>query len=131
LEKSRAHLERYIEITATIDAAIFDDGSFVGTNSSGFFERANAAINANRDLLNEVESAQTDRQKPIYKHIEDAANKGIDMLDSTSTPTDYYDYFKALYANDILQSRSRFGDDKALSRALAQKRKAWPKLHRK
>ena len=134
VEKTRSHLQSYTDITVTIDSAIFEDGSFVGTNSSGFFERAKAAIQANQDLLDEISLAQNSKQtssQPLYARLEEMANSRIDRLDSDSTPNDYYNYFKALYANDVLQSMRQFGDDKGIHFALTQKRRAWPKLHKK
>ena len=134
LRRYQAKMEKYTDITVSIDGAFFEDGTFVGPDATGFFDRTKAAIDAKRDLLTEVAIGlfKVNKSKEeVYRHIEAIASQTDETLDSQSTPAQYYNYFKMLYANEILQTRRIYGEDKGLAEALSPSKKPWPKLQKK
>jgi hypothetical protein len=134
LQRFIAQAGQYAEITVSIDGAFFDDGTFVGPDTSNFFAHTKAAIDAKRDLLNEIalglsNSAMT--TDSLYAHIQATAAQTSEPIDSESTPTHYYNYFKTFYASDILQTKKLHGQDKALAMAAQSMKKPWAILRKK
>jgi len=125
---------QYAEITVSIDGAFFDDGTFVGPDTSNFFAQTKAVIDARRDLLNEIAIGLSNpamTTDSLYGHIEETATQQSEPIDSDSTPTDYYNYFKKFYASDILQTKKLHGQDKALAMAVHPINKRWARLRKK
>jgi len=122
------------EITVSIDGAFFDDGTFVGPDTSNFFAQTKAAIDARRDLLSEIaislpNSAIT--TDSLYRRIQVTAAQTSEPVDSESTPTDYYNYFKKFYASDLLQTTKLHGQEKTLAMAVQSINKPWARLSKK
>lgn len=99
---------------------------------SGFFDRTKAAIDAKHDLLDEIATGLSGKKptEEIYKHVEAIANQSNEPFDAESDPAQYYTQFKMLYANEILQTRAHYGDEKGLAEALSHGKKPWPKLRK-
>src|SRR6267154_3042870 len=51
LERANNELRKMTNITVSLDAAMFADGTFVGPNTSRYYERLKAEIDAKKDLL--------------------------------------------------------------------------------
>jgi hypothetical protein len=134
LQSFRTEAAKYAEITVSIDGAFFDDGTFVGPDTSNFFSQTKAVIDAKRDLLNEIANGLSNpamTKDSLYGHVKETAALQIESIDSGSTPTDYYNHFKKLYAIEILQEKKLHGEDKALAMALNPMKKPWAKLNKK
>lgn len=132
LRRYSAELARYTDVTVTIDGAFFDDGTFVGPDTTGFFAQTEALIGARKDLLDELSQGTAGKNKEeVFRRIEVAAGQPEIALDSKSTPADYYSYFKRSYAKEVLQMRKAHGDEKALVAALRPMKKLWPTLRKK
>jgi len=124
----------YSEVTVSIDGAFFEDGTFVGPNTTNFFEQTKAVIDARRDLLNEIGNGLSNNTltvKDASNYVEEIANSNPNALNSHSTVTDYYDHFRALYAYEIVQMKRVHGADKGLEIALLPLHKPWAKLTKK
>lgn len=129
-----AQAAEYAEITVSIDGAFFDDGVFVGPDTSNFFAQTKAAIDARHDLLSEIaislpNSAIT--TDSLYRRIQVTAAQTSEPVDSESTPTDYYNYFKKFYASDLLQTTKLHGQEKTLAMAVQSINKPWARLRKK
>lgn len=134
LKRFSTQAAKFAEISVSIDGAFFDDGTFVGPDTSNFFAQTKAAIDARRDLLNEIAiglSNPTMTTDSVYGRILETAAHPSESIDSNSTPTDYYNYFKKFYASDILQTKKLHGQDKALTMSVQSMNKPWAKLHKK
>jgi hypothetical protein len=134
LQRFTSQAAQYTEITVSIDGAFFDDGTFVGPDTSNFFNQTKAVIDAKRDLLNEIATGLSNlamTRESLYEHLQEIANHPTDFIDSGSTPADYYNYFKKRYASDILQTKKLHGEDKALAVAVQPRNKPWAKLNKK
>lgn len=134
LRRYVSELAKYAEITVSIDGAFFDDGTFVGPDSTGFFAQTKAMIDAKSDLLNEINlelSRPSASREEVFSKVAAAASQPEINLNSSSTPIDYYNFYKKSYADEILRAKQVSGEDKALALALRPLRKPWPKLHKK
>jgi hypothetical protein len=123
-------LRKYIDITVSIDGVFFDDGTFIGPDTTGFFDDMKIQVNAKRDLINSIsEKLKLGRSKDeIFKDVEgkisSSNSKRADFNPvEKSNPTDYYNYFSNYFAAEILQLRRVYGDDKALELTLRPKKK--------
>ncbi len=130
LQRFSAHQARLAHITVSIDAAFFDDGTFVGPDTTNFFDQTKAVIAARRDLLNEI-AVGLSTPDEVYKHVEKISNRSFEPVDSSSKPADYYNYFKTIYAKDVLQVIKLHGLDKALKMAATPLKKPWKTLRKK
>jgi hypothetical protein len=133
-QRFHAYAGRFAQVTVSIDAAFFEDGTFVGPNTTGFFEQAKAVIDAKRDFLNELEGARS-KSKPeresFYARLQETASQRTDFIDAKSTPTDYYNCFKNLAASEFLQMKKTQGEENAIAMVLRPARKPWVSLHKK
>ncbi|HXU40633.1 MAG TPA: hypothetical protein VN937_30020 [Blastocatellia bacterium] len=130
LDATNAELRGYESITVSIDGVFLEDGTFVGPDTTQFFARIEAVVDAKRDLLEEIRF-RTNRNKSsqeIFGYVEELANGPDVVMQSHSTPTDHYNLYKKIYAQEILRMRQRLGDERAMAVALEPFRKQWPKL---
>ena len=133
LQRFKAQAEQFTEITVSIDAAFFEDGTFVGPDTSNFFAQTKAVIDAKRDFLNELAGGLSNSgttKDSLYEHLQETATQPVESIDSTSTPADYYNYFKKLSASEFLKSKDVQGEDKAIATSLRPIKKPWAKLRK-
>jgi len=118
-QRFKAHLANYTDITVSIDGVFFEDGTFVGPDTTNFFAQGQAVVAAKRDLLQQISDQLQRKKQPmeIYKTLEEVAARAAPTLDANSTHDDYYDQFKKMYADEILRMRATQGDEKALKSA--------------
>lgn len=132
LERAYLELEKFTDITVTIDGAFFGDGNFVGDDSSGFFERISAQVKARRDFLKELNARSVNKTNDeLQAFAASIASQPAGRLKSKSTPTEHYNYWRNIYANEIVSSCRVMGNEKALQRALSSISKPWPELKKK
>lgn len=132
LKQRRSELDRVINITVSIDGAFFDDGSFVGPDSAGFFAKIEAMRNARYDMLQEVKQRvqQRARNDEVFKYIEEVASGPKVELGSTSSPSDYYNSFKREAAQELLRGRSASNETQEIERVMRKLQKPWPALRK-
>ena len=53
-------LAQATDLTVSIDGLFFDDGTFIGPNTTGFFERMQAIVNAKLDLVRDITEAASE-----------------------------------------------------------------------
>ena len=124
-------------VSVTLDAAVFDDGTVVGPDSLNYFGQLNAEIQAKEDLLQEALSA-AQANKPLdrlFKKFEVIATddaKGNAPSGPTSPATDYYNFYKREFAKELLEIRRQMKDDNRAvwiaTRPLYRKRPALAKF---
>lgn len=125
-----AELQTYTAITVSLDAVVFDDGTFAGPDTSGFLGAVRAEIDARYDLLREMQMGLQGNKKAddIFAAVEAAAAQPAVDIGPESTPPDYYQYFRKRYAEEFLGYRQSMGSERALRQALRQLDKEWTKL---
>lgn len=131
-QANASELARYINITIRLDGALFDDGSFVGQDTSGFFDAIKAEIESKQDFLREIQNGlqQGKSAAEISKQIESLTSTPAISLGSNSTYLDYYNYYRKELAEEYLRYKEASGDDNASKHALKQLNKPWTKLRK-
>lgn len=125
---------KYSDITVSIDGAFFDDGTFVGPDTTGFFDKIQIQVNAKLDVVaaiaEKVKLKKSDDE--VFKDVEVKANyKGKHFLDERATLTDRYNHYSKSFATQLLQMRRIYGDKKAIAIALRSAGKPRLKLKKK
>ncbi len=105
------------DLTVTLDGAFFEDGTFVGPDRVGYFDIFKADVTARHDLMARVVAAGKTGQglAQVASEIDSslpASRKN--ELHPGATPSDYYEYYKSVYATEFLGVRNKLGDQGAL-----------------
>lgn len=106
-------LTKYSDITILIDGVFFDDGTFVGPDSFGFFDRMRVQVDAKRDLINSIADSveQKKSEDEIFQEIQAKANMEVKKPTDKVSLTDYYHFFTRLFAEEILLKRKQYGEN--------------------
>jgi hypothetical protein len=120
LTSLNAEFAHYTNVVISIDGIFFEDGTFVGPNTTGYFEQVKAMVDARRDISREVEiglesGKSTDE---ILEPMEALAKSRRVELSEQSTPPDYYHYYKQIFAREPLGVKSVFKDENKRKAAL-------------
>lgn len=121
-------MEGYASITISIDGAFFEDGTFVGANTTQYYETMVAQIEAKRDLLKEILTAYHQNRLPeVYGQLDLLAQTSPSFGD---TPDDAYIKSKTWQARDIIRLRKIYGDEKTARIALLPMHRKWIELRK-
>lgn len=121
-------LTKYTDVTVSIDGVVFEDGSFAGPDTTGFFEKINAQVEAKNELIADItENLRLGKTRDdVFKDIEaKAAGENI-KLDDKTPPAEYHKFFTKLYAGRFNQMRKAFGEDETL--AIVRRSNEKPKI---
>ena len=117
------------DVTVSLDGVIFDDGTFVGPNKTGFFERMQAMLNAKVDLLREITVAsEQDKLDETFDSIAAKSRESDVVLGTTASSDDWYYYFRKLYASEISNQRRVHGKENVVRYLIESYRRARPEL---
>ncbi|MDQ3803896.1 MAG: hypothetical protein M3416_08730 [Acidobacteriota bacterium] len=132
LNRLREELAQYTNITVSLDGAFFDDGTFVGPDSTEFFAKVEAMRNARYDLLDSVKKNLTQGSPPdeVFGNLKEIENGPAPQLSSSSSPADYYSAFRKATAAELLRVRETYGDAQPVERVMQKLRKPWPVLRK-
>src|SRR5690242_5920247 len=105
-------------------ARFFDDGTFVGPDTFGFFDRLKGQVEAKRNLRafisKSLELHMTESE--IYKEIERTAGLDVKEPSGLTTAGEYADYFTRFFAQNLLAQRKFYGDSATLQKAAQSQR---------
>jgi hypothetical protein len=104
-------LAKYTDITVSIDGVFFDDGTFIGPDTFGFFERMKAQVDAKQDLRNGIVEGIKEKkpQEEIFREIQAKADIEVKRPSDEGT-TDYYNYCTKLFARQLLLMKKVYGN---------------------
>lgn len=128
LNRILTQLQKFVSISVSLDGVFFEDGSFVGPDTTEFFAQTQAKRDGRRDafleIVNEKKSGKTDAE--IFKSVEKMSNEKINAR--ATTPADFYKTFKKNAADEILKAKAVEGEARSLARAESRLKKPWPEL---
>lgn len=106
------------DLTVGLDGVFFDDGTFVGPDQSGFFDRFKAEVQANQDVANQVLSGIAKGQgvESIANQLKTSVSPPDALLQNKGS-ADWYQFFKNREVSAFLRARSTYGDDNAIALA--------------
>lgn len=119
------------DLTVSLDGVFFEDGSFVGPNTTGFFETMQAIVNAKLDLLREVANAK--ERGTEDEALESITAKSLEtdsMPTSAPTAEDTYKYYTKLFALEISGMKSVHGKDTLVSYLVNLNKRSHPVLRK-
>jgi hypothetical protein len=123
------------KMTVSLDGAFFEDGSFVGPDSTGFFEATKAQVDARHDLA-ELLVARARELKQNNKSIEELFTE-LESLSAQAVPPlplkaaiDYYNYEKREAAQELLRMRRVVGSSRTIGWVAKSIERKWRVLHR-
>jgi hypothetical protein len=106
--------------SVTLDGVLFTDGTFVGPDTIGYFDRIKARSDARQDILQEISDivAQANESSAqaytnAFRHAEEVLGSGVPRFSGFNT-TDFYKRSKAQTAQEILTRRNKLGDQEAI-----------------
>jgi hypothetical protein len=118
-------LSKATDLTVSLDGVFFDDGSFVGSNATGFFEQLKATVSAKVDLLREVAAGtQQGSADQALESIKTESLKPDVVLGPKPSPDDYYKFYRKLFAAEITNMTSVHGKERMVSHLTDSYRRA-------
>ena len=125
-----AELQNCTSITASLDGVFFEDGTFVGPDTTEFFVTVEASVNARRDLVQEIAFAVEHKRSmdAIFNYINEVASSPPPV--QKMNKGDLYNLFKKSNAEEMLRMKAAMSSQKAVEMALQQSRKAWVVLRK-
>ncbi len=106
-------LSQATDVTVSLDGVFFDDGEFVGSNTTGFFERIQAMVKAKVDLCADIAAAsEKGTLEEAFEHVAAKHLSPTVVLTSEASPEDYYKYYTKLFAEEIDNMKNAYGKQK-------------------
>lgn len=136
---AKGYTQSVISVTATFDGAIYEDGSFVGSDESGLYARAQALVESRRDLALDIDAGLKAKQSPadILARVRDIAQKPERLRDrlpssgQASAPDRNYDESLKRYAKQLSDMAASRGDEAVFKYTRELLSRESPKLHKK
>ena len=128
----RSEFMSFADITVSIDGIFFDDGTFVGADTLGFFDRLKGQVEAKRSLRNFISEslAANKAASEIYAEIERMAALDVREPSASTTTGEYANYFARFFAQNLLAQRRVYGDLATLQKAAQSQSAPQPELTR-
>ncbi len=135
VEVLNSELSQYTRITVSLDGAFFDDGSFIGPNTTDFFSHVKAQLDARQDIVREIElglksGKLVDEILGPYEALvrEQAKHPGRD-----ASPAEHYNFYKQTFVTEPLAVKALFSGETERRQALIRyvlQRSAWVTLRK-
>lgn len=120
------------KVTISLDGVFFDDGTFLGPDTTAFFNEVESQMDARHEILSKVEADLKSgvRVEDIFRKLEQIAGQPMPELPELPSRGEYLSFFKILFAKDILGMKNVFGTEKAIDDVHQQLSKPWVKLRK-
>lgn len=116
------------DMTVTADGIFFDDGTFIGPDTTKFFSKVKTQMDVRFEILRGFQKELQSGKNPddIFKGLEQ-----IRDLEETQGGTDEIrSYFRSLFARDLLGMKHTFGTEKAIQTIQLQLSRRWVELRK-
>jgi len=122
-------LSQATDVTVSLDGIFFDDGTFVGPDTSGYFEQMQAMVNAKLDLLRQVATAKENgKEDQAFEAVTAKSLEPDSTITSESSPEEYYRYYMKLFAREIHGMKSFYGKQRLVPYLLKLHKRTHPVL---
>ena len=115
-------------MTVTVDGVFFDDGTFIGSDTTNFFARVKTQMDVRYEVLQGVRDELQSGKNPVEVF------NGLERIrDSEETPVsgdETRSYFRNLSVRDVLGMKNTFGTETAIKTVQLQLSKPWVKLRK-
>lgn len=132
LENLNVEMAQYVSITVTLDGVFFSDGTFVGPDSTGFFDRVKSTRDAKLDFLLNIKNGlqQGKSTEQVFEQIETVAKQPEIKGGPRLTPTEHYNKAMKEETKALLRMKNIVGSSKALNTALQSIGTQYPELRK-
>jgi hypothetical protein len=118
-------LNHTVGVTVTLDGAFFEDGTFVGPNTSRFFERTSMQIDAKNHMVQEILKRlnQGDTPADVMKYLSakaDTLGEANSPAGQRAKPEEIFKSEEKRFLDDALGIRAFAGDDELAVRRILQ-----------
>jgi hypothetical protein len=119
-------------VTVIADGIFFDDGTFVGPDTTDFFTEVSSQLEARYEILRGVLDDVAAGKKPdeIFKRLEVIRDRNSVKLGYHPTRDEFLTYFRGLFAQDVLGAKKFQGADGAIEEAQSLLSRPWVKLRK-
>lgn len=108
-------LAQSTNLTVSLDGLFFDDGTFVGPNTTGYFERMQAMVQAKVDLLRDItEAAEKGKEDEAFAAITANSSEPDPIITSMASPDEYYKYYRKLFAGEFSGMMGAYGKQRVV-----------------
>lgn len=114
-------------VTVIADGIFFDDGTFVGPDTTDFFTEVSSQLDARYEVLRGARDDLATGKKPeeIFKGLEVIRERNSGRLGERPTRDEFLAYFRSLFAQDLLGTKELKGADGALEEVQSLLSKPW------
>jgi hypothetical protein len=129
LERVSTHC---VKLTISLDGLFFDDGTFLGPDTRGFFNEVESQMDARHEILSNVENDLKSgvRVEDIFRKLEQIAGQPEPELPELPSRGQYLNLFRRMFAKDILGMKNVYGTEKAIEDVHQQLSRPWVKLRK-
>lgn len=122
----------FSKVTISVDGLFFDDGTFLGADTTKFFDEVQSQMDARYEVLNEVESGLRSGAnfEEIQRKLEQMASQPKPQLGTSPSRIEYMNCFRVLFAKDVLGMKALYGTEKAIEDVHQQLSKPWVHLRK-
>jgi hypothetical protein len=112
INKLHDKLKTSVSWSVTLDGVLFTDGTFVGPDTTGYFDRIKARFDARDDLLREMSDISA-KPAEVFNHAKNVPNAERPKLKGLKV-SDFYDRSKAELAREIITRQKNMGDQQTI-----------------
>lgn len=119
-------------VTVIADGIFFDDGTFIGPDTTDFLTVVKAQMDARRELLSEIRADLEAGKKAeeVFRGLEAIRDQKPVELGQSPSADEFHAYFRRLFAQDVLGRRELWGAAKALEDVRLQLSRPWVELRK-
>lgn len=118
-------------MTVIADGIFFDDGTFIGPDTSNFFTETKTQMDTRFELLREVQKQlQSGKNRDeVFSELERIRDK-TQSLGDQPTIDDLRAYFRSMFAMDVVGKKNLWGIEQAIAEIQEQLSKPWVTLRK-
>jgi hypothetical protein len=125
-------LSKYQSITISIDGALFEDGTFVGSDTTGFFDTLKAVQDARRNFLQNLvhDGKQNKSADEILNGTSEIASRRKGSVGPKASFDEKYNEYLRRNAMELLHLKKFYSSDESIKRAVKDLDNKWPELRK-
>ena len=125
-------IEGCASVTVIADGIFFDDGTFIGPDTTSFFTEVKSQMDARYEILRGVQNDLKAGKKvdEIFRRLEKIRDQESVRLGEHPTSDEFRTYFRNLFARDVLGNKEVGGADKAIEDVQLLLSKPWVNLRK-
>lgn len=119
-------------MTVIVDGIFFDDGTFIGPDTTNFFTQVKTQVDARYEILQGVEKDLKSGKSPseVFEKLEQIRDHEKAPEGGKMTVDELLSYFRKVFAQDVLAKKNAGGSDKAIQDIQQLLSKPWVNLRK-